>query len=202
MESFFGHAAAKMTLKPHSRPHHKEASRRQALHQYTKRTLGTGFIRQAVALPPREDLEEWLACNTVDFYNAITLLVGIVTDDSQPRLDPGWGFPPGFEYVWIDAKTRKPIKCSGPDYIEHVLSWVEGVVNDERTFLSSPPYSPATFSSSSSGGSSAAAAAAADGRGASRYPRDFKEKTVKVIFKRYVPPAVLSDPTLPTSIGV
>ena len=31
-------------------------------------------MREAVRLPPGEDLNEWLAVNTVDFYNAISVL--------------------------------------------------------------------------------------------------------------------------------
>lgn len=92
---------------------------------------------QAVQTPPGEDYLEWLATNTVDFFNGVSLLVGIVTDEGQARLEPGYGFPPGFEYLWVDAGTRKPIKCSGPEYIEHVLSWVDSIINDESVFPTS-----------------------------------------------------------------
>jgi MOB kinase activator 1 len=90
-----------------------------------------------VQTPPGEDYLEWLATNTVDFFNGVSLLVGIVTDEGQARLEPGYGFPPGFEYLWVDAGTRKPIKCSGPEYIEHVLSWVDSIINDESVFPTS-----------------------------------------------------------------
>ena len=68
-----------------------------------------------------------MAIHVVDFYETLSVLVRIVQDDeNRPRLDPGWGFPPGYEYLWVDPATRKPIKCSGPDYIDSVLNWVEG----------------------------------------------------------------------------
>jgi len=171
MDSFFGigTAASRMTLKASKRPEHtKEGGshpRRQALHHqhYTRRTLGMGFLHQAVVLPPGQEHEEWLAVHVLDFYETLSLLVRIVQDDdNRPRLDPGWGFPPGYEYLWVDTATRKPIKCAGPDYIDHVLHWVEGVVNDM-------PLGPSGSGSGSMGG---------------LYPREF-EKTVKAVFKRF-----------------
>lgn len=44
------------------------------LKRHIEATLGAGNIREAVRLPPGEDLNEWLAVNTVDFYNAVSVL--------------------------------------------------------------------------------------------------------------------------------
>ena len=49
-------------------------SKGAALKQHIHATLGSGNLREAVLLPPGEDLNEWLAVNTVDFYNAISML--------------------------------------------------------------------------------------------------------------------------------
>lgn len=49
-------------------------SKGAALKQHIDATLGSGNLREAVLLPPGEDLNEWLAVNTVDFYNAISML--------------------------------------------------------------------------------------------------------------------------------
>lgn len=38
------------------------------LKRHIEATLGSGNIMEAVKLPPGEDLKEWLAVNTVDFY--------------------------------------------------------------------------------------------------------------------------------------
>lgn len=40
---------------------------------------------EAVKLPPGEDLHEWLAVNTVDFYNAISILYGTLEDYCTDR---------------------------------------------------------------------------------------------------------------------
>lgn len=35
---------------------------------------------EAVKLPPGEELNEWMAVNTVDFYNAISLMYSTLED--------------------------------------------------------------------------------------------------------------------------
>ena len=50
------------------------------LKRHIEATLGSGNIREAVRLPPGEDLCEWLAVNTVDFYNAISVLFGTLEE--------------------------------------------------------------------------------------------------------------------------
>lgn len=41
---------------------------------------GSGNLRLAVSLPEGEDLNEWLAVNTVDFFNQVNMLYGTVTE--------------------------------------------------------------------------------------------------------------------------
>lgn len=63
------------------------------LKRHIEATLGSGNIREAVQLPPGEDLNEWLAVNTVDFYNAISVLFGTLeefcTASSCPVMSAG-----------------------------------------------------------------------------------------------------------------
>ena len=49
----------------------RRAKDQQELHLKAKATLGSGNLRAAVQLPPGEDLNEWLAVNTVDFFNQV-----------------------------------------------------------------------------------------------------------------------------------
>ena len=71
-----------------------------------------------MTLPENEDLNEWLAANIVDFFNEVSLLYGLCSDDAQKFSKPGEGFPPGFEYRWADGvKIVKPV-C--------YLLWFEG----------------------------------------------------------------------------
>ena len=67
-------------------------------------------------VPPEEDKSEWLAANTVDFYNELSLMYGLCSEDNQRFSKPGEGFPPGFEYRWADASTKQAIRVSSPEY--------------------------------------------------------------------------------------
>ena len=67
-------------------------------------------------MPDNEERNEWLAANTVDFFNEISLLYGLVADDALKFTKPGEGFPPGFEYRWADGvHIVKPMRCSSPE---------------------------------------------------------------------------------------
>ena len=97
--------------------------------------MGSGNLREAVLLPPGEDLHEWLAVNTVDFYNAISMLYATLaeycTEGSCPTMCAG----PKYEYRWADGvKVKKPIACSAPQYVDYLLTWVESQVDDEALF--------------------------------------------------------------------
>jgi len=130
----------KKTLKP-VKAHN--TLKRKTLSQLTKRTLGSGNLRAAVALPEGEELHEWIAANTVDFYNEISLLYGLVVDDAQRDFkNPGEGFPPGFEYRWAESNSREVIRVSSPEYVDYVMTWVEDQLDNESIFptLESEPF--------------------------------------------------------------
>ena len=48
--------------------------------QHTLATLGSGSMLQAVKLPKGEDVNEWLAVNTTDFFNEISMLYGTISE--------------------------------------------------------------------------------------------------------------------------
>lgn len=60
MESYTG-------LKPKKKI--KEGTKGYGLKQIARMTLGSGNLEIAVELPEGEDLNEWLAVNTIEFYN-------------------------------------------------------------------------------------------------------------------------------------
>ena len=43
-------------------------------------TLGSGNMELAVELPRGEDLNEWLAVNTIEFYNEINIIYGTLLE--------------------------------------------------------------------------------------------------------------------------
>ena len=125
------------------------------LKRHIEATLGQGNIREAVRLPPGEDLNEWLAVNTVDFYNAVSILYSTLeefcTSKSCPAMTAGHKVPfalcvvlqavsqagPAdkaacvcqYEYLWADGvKVKRPMKCSAPDYVNQLFDWIESQV--------------------------------------------------------------------------
>jgi MOB kinase activator 1 len=81
--------------------------KRGMLSQMTSRTLGTGNMKAAVQVPEGEDKCEWLAANTVDFFNELSLLYGLVSEQAQEKYSKaGEGFPSGFEYRWADGQGK------------------------------------------------------------------------------------------------
>ncbi|KAL9001382.1 MAG: hypothetical protein Q9169_000273 [Polycauliona sp. 2 TL-2023] len=107
------------------------------LRQFAEATLGSGSLRKAVKLPEGEDLSEWLAVNVVDFYNQINLLYGSITEFCSPQSCPEMKATDEFEYLWQDSeKYKRPTKMPAPEYIEHLMAWVQGNIDNEAMFPS------------------------------------------------------------------
>ncbi|EMR11545.1 hypothetical protein PNEG_00553 [Pneumocystis murina B123] len=113
----------------------EENKRRFLLKEYTKETLGSGSLARVVRLPEGEDLNEWLASNTVDFYNQINMLYGTITEFCLSETCPMMSAGSQYEYLWQDSnKYKKPTKMSAPEYIETLLQWVLSFIDDESVF--------------------------------------------------------------------
>jgi MOB kinase activator 1 len=140
MKALFG-GRSKATFKPVKSHRNKK---RSELSTMMKATLGTGNMLSTVATPTGESLNEWLAVNTVDFFNEVSLLFGLVAAEASELFSSkGQGFPAGFEYRWADGVTiKKPIRCSSPEYVDYVMSWVDGQINNEQIF---PPSEDVPF---------------------------------------------------------
>uniref|UniRef100_A0A7N0UNI1 MOB kinase activator-like 1A n=1 Tax=Kalanchoe fedtschenkoi TaxID=63787 RepID=A0A7N0UNI1_KALFE len=110
-------------------------SRGAQLKQHIDATLGSGNLREAVRLPPGEDPNEWLAVNTVDFYNQVNILYGTLTEFCTPSKCPTMTAGPKYEYRWADGVTiKKPIEVSAPKYVEYLMEWIETQLDDETIF--------------------------------------------------------------------
>lgn len=140
MKKLFG-GRSKATFKPVKKHRNKK---RNDLSTMMKATLGTGNMLGTVATPTGESLNEWLAVNTVDFFNEVSLLYGLVAEEAAETFTKqGEGFPAGFEYRWADGvKIKKPIRCSSPEYVDYVMSWVDSQINNEQIF---PPSDDVPF---------------------------------------------------------
>ncbi|KAM8808628.1 MOB kinase activator 1B [Eudromia elegans] len=114
-----------------------EGSHQYELLKHAEATLGSGNLRMAVMLPEGEDLNEWVAVNTVDFFNQINMLYGTITDFCTEESCPVMSAGPKYEYHWADGTNiKKPIKCSAPKYIDYLMTWVQDQLDDETLFPS------------------------------------------------------------------
>ncbi|XP_040861343.1 MOB kinase activator-like 1A isoform X1 [Glycine max] len=105
------------------------------LQKHIDATLGSGNLREAVKLPPGEDINEWLAVNTVDFFNQVNILFGTLTEFCTPSNCPSMTAGPKYEYRWADGVTiKKPIEVSAPKYVEYLMDWIESQLDDETIF--------------------------------------------------------------------
>ncbi|GLE01140.1 hypothetical protein PINS_up009970 [Pythium insidiosum] len=121
------------TFRP--RKNHGHGTKRYDLHKRAQATLGSGDIRDAVALPAGEDLNEWLAVHTVDFFNEVSIVYGTIIEFCTPSSCPQMSAGAKFEYLWKDDKQYKtPSKLSAPEYIDMLMIWIEELVGDEAVF--------------------------------------------------------------------
>lgn len=128
---FFNRNRTLKPVKSHARPGDSKLS---DFAKHTLSTLGSISMKLAVQLPKGENLHEWLAVNTVDFFNEISMLYGTISEycdsTSCPTMSAG-----STQYLWADGvKVKKPIACSAPEYVDYLLSWVESQLNDEEIF--------------------------------------------------------------------
>jgi MOB kinase activator 1 len=135
MTSFFKAKNEYKTFKPL-----RQTSRatQQRLRECTAATLGSGDLRLAVQVPKGEDRNEWLCANTLDFFDHVSLIYGVVSEQAEEKYTkPAQGFPAGFEYLWADGvKVTTPIKCSSPQYVEYVMEWAAEKMSDPALFPS------------------------------------------------------------------
>lgn len=74
-----------------------------------------------------------LAVNTVDFFNAISILYGTLSEFCTAESCPVMCAGPKYEYRWADGvKVKKPIECSAPDYVLYLMEWVESQLDDPK----------------------------------------------------------------------
>ncbi|EGR30523.1 mps one binder kinase activator-like 1b, putative [Ichthyophthirius multifiliis] len=126
----------------------EKGSKGWGLKHIAQMTLGSGNMSLAVELPSGEELNEWLAVNTIEFYNEISILYGTLmefcTQESCPIMSAGPKQKKQkqqnkkkkrYEYLWADGQNVKtPLKVSACEYIDYLMTWVEAQINNETLF--------------------------------------------------------------------
>ncbi|KAH8916111.1 hypothetical protein BT69DRAFT_1288037 [Atractiella rhizophila] len=100
---------------------------------FVKAALVKGNFKNIVALPKWVDTNEWVAVNLVDLFHNLNLFYAVVTEVCTNETCPTMSAGPGMDYTWID-KSNKRVKLPAPQYIDFVLTWVEGLIKDETVF--------------------------------------------------------------------
>lgn len=112
-----------------------KSSKHYGIKQIANDTLRIGDMNMAVELPEGEDLNEWLAVNTIEFYNEISLLYGTLTEFCVSKTCPTMSAGPKYEYLWADGhNVTTPLKVSAPEYIDYLMTWVENQLSNEALF--------------------------------------------------------------------
>lgn len=131
------------------RPKPQASSQSYMLRQYAEATLGSDSLRQVVALPEGEDLNEWIAVHVVDFYGQVNMLYSTITEFCSPSSCPKMTATEEYEYLWQDSsnpKYKRPAKVSAPEYVENLMTWTQSLIDDESIF---PTKNGVPFSKSS-----------------------------------------------------
>lgn len=119
-------------------PQQQQVTNHREIRMYAEQTLGSGSsLAKAVKLPAGEDLNEWLAVYVVDFYNQINMLYGTITEFCSPTTCPRMIATQEYEYLWQDPMHRngkQPISMSAPGYVEALMEWIQGFLDDETIF--------------------------------------------------------------------
>ncbi|VAI53522.1 unnamed protein product [Triticum turgidum subsp. durum] len=134
MQSFFGRASRNQrTFRPKKSA--SAGNNGMKLKRHIDATIGSGNLREVVRLPVGEDLNEWLAVNTVDFFNQVNILYGTLMEFCTPATCPTMSAGPKYEYRWADGvKIKRPIEVSAPKYVEYLMDWIEAQLDEESIF--------------------------------------------------------------------
>merc|ERR1712137_1203089 len=115
----------------------RKSETKQPFLECADRVLGSGNLRLAVTLPEGEDVNEWLAVNTADFYTQINMLYRTISEFCVESTCPKMSAGEKYEYLWADGKKfKKATRLPAPEYIENLMAWVQSALDDENTFPS------------------------------------------------------------------
>jgi len=116
----------------------QQGSKQYTLKQSLKASLGNGnMIKESVKLPPGENVNEWIAMNTIELYNTMNLCYGIVSEFCSESTCPSMTAGPKVTYFWADSKKKeKPVSLPAPEYIEKLVIWISEQLDDPTIFPS------------------------------------------------------------------
>ncbi|OBA26876.1 hypothetical protein HANVADRAFT_52667 [Hanseniaspora valbyensis NRRL Y-1626] len=110
-----------------------QVSSHKDLKKLVETTLNSdSVLEQAIKLPKGENINEWFAVHTVDFYNHINMLYGCVTEFCSYDTCPKMIATNEYEYLWNINGVPKSV--SAPDYVKYLMQWCQKIFDNEKIF--------------------------------------------------------------------
>lgn len=112
----------------------------EALANQSNYTLpGSETLPMVVKKPDSDTLNQWLAVQTIEFYNITNLLYGCITeycleDRKDPRGRCDVMSAGKWEYHWKEGSGKKVVKVTAQKYVTNLMDWITKLINDEETF--------------------------------------------------------------------
>eukprot|EP01136_Pigoraptor_vietnamica_P005721 Opistho-1_new@37725 len=94
----------------------------------------TGGLKSVVVLPPGEDINEWLATNTLAFFNHVNMYYGTIAEVCTATSCPTMTLDGKKDISWQDDKGKKAKGLSAAQYIDFVTTYVQKQIADESVF--------------------------------------------------------------------
>ncbi|XP_061422836.1 MOB kinase activator 2-like isoform X1 [Lethenteron reissneri] len=101
--------------------------------EYARAHVTDCDFRSLVRLPPAIDRNEWLATYTTTFFNHVNLQYSTVSEFCTSTSCPCMTIP-GMQLYWQEGERGKKLKCTGPQYVDYVMCYVQRLVTDEKIF--------------------------------------------------------------------
>jgi hypothetical protein len=91
-----------------------------------------GKLQQLIRLPPRTDIHEWLATNSLAFFTQVNIQVGVVSQLCSQSTCPQMSA--GSQVFELDPEKKKKTKMHAKQYIDTVMLNIQKQLGDEKLF--------------------------------------------------------------------
>lgn len=116
-----------------------KGSKSYILLEKKRATLHAGDFSDSIRLPPDTPLDDWLAANTVDFYNELVVLMESLLDYCSPDTCTSMCAGPKYQYLWQDGSQYKsPTSVPAHTYITLLFQWVDELFENKSVFPPDP----------------------------------------------------------------
>ncbi|CAE1268335.1 MOB kinase activator-like 2,MOB kinase activator-like 1 homolog B,MOB kinase activator 2 [Acanthosepion pharaonis] len=90
-------------------------------------------FEKIVEIPLCLDYCEWLATHVISFFNHVNLMYGAISEYCTSEGCSIMNGPGNVQYFWHDEKGKK-FKCTAPEYVDYVMSFIQKDILEETVF--------------------------------------------------------------------